>query len=421
MQSIMQSIQRLGLPKLSAESLRAASLTEDFEGLPETLTRSEVLTAARRAAPLYGLSDPAAMVLSALMTYSFDQDWTAGSRPIVWPSNHALTTRLAWSLSKLQRALRELRSKGFIADRSDSNGQRRGHRLPNDRTGRIVEAVGLDLSPLAARYAEFTAAYETHLMEQRQLQELRRDAVRMKRRVDNAVATALACELEGEWAPAADEAATLLARRPAGIEEANAALGALRALYGPLAERLEAGLRALDGNEMTSTGAEDDTHILTTTELQFDKSNMYPASQGGRSGSVENPDLTPDSLLPLELVKKACAEIGEYGFKPKSWSELVEAAAQVRGWLGVSEHAWGEACHKMGRNHAAVAVAIILERQQSIGSPGGYLRAMTRRAQRGELFLNKSLFALLTEKGEHWGRPGPKGPSTGDGAGGLGA
>jgi replication initiation protein RepC len=258
-------------------------------------------------------------------------------------------------------------------------------------------------------------------MEQRQLQELRREAVRVKRRIDNAVATALACELEGEWAPAADEAATLLARRPAGIEEACAVLGALKALYGPLAERLEAGLRALDGDEMTSMGAEDDTHILTTTELQFDKSNMYPASQGGRSGSVENPDLTPDSLLPLELVKKACAEIGEYGFKPKSWSELVEAAAQVRGWLGVSEHAWGEACHKMGRNHAAVAVAIILERQQSIGSPGGYLRAMTRRAQRGELFLNKSLFALLTEKGEHWGRPGPQRPSTGDGAGGLGA
>jgi replication initiation protein RepC len=361
------------------------------------------------------------MVLSALMTYSFDQDWTAGSRPIVWPSNHALTTRLTWSLSKLQRALRELRSKGFIADRSDSNGQRRGHRLPNDRTGRIVEAVGLDLSPLAARYAEFTAAYEAHLMEQRQLQELRREAVRVKRRIDNAVATALACELEGEWAPAADEAATLLARRPAGIEEACAVLGALKTLYGPLAERLEAGLRALDGDEMTSMGAEDDTHILTTTEPQFDKSNMYLASQGRRSGSDQDPDLTPDSLLPLELVKKACAEIGEYGFKPKSWSELVEAAAQVRGWLGVSEHAWGEACHKMGRNHAAVAVAIILERQQSIGSPGGYLRAMTRRAQRGELFLNKSLFALLTEKGEHWGRPGLQRPATGDGAGGLSA
>jgi replication initiation protein RepC len=417
MQSIMQSIQRLGLPKLSAESLRAASLTENFEGLPETLTRSEVLTAARRAAPLYGLSDPAVMVLSTLMTYSFDQDWTAGSRPIVWPSNHVLTTRLAWSLSKVQRALRELRSKGFIADRSDSNGQRRGHRMPNDRTGQIVEAVGLDLSPLAARYAEFTAVYEAHLMEQSQLRELRREAVRMKRRIDNAVATALACELDGEWAPAADEADTLLCGKPISIAEAAGTVEALRALYGPLAERLEAGLRALDGDEMTPTGAEDDTHILTTTELQFDKSNMYPASQGGRSGSVENPDLTPDSLLPLELVKKACAEIGEYGFKPKSWSELVEAAAQVRGWLGVSEHAWGEACHKMGRNHAAVAVAIILERQQSIGSPGGYLRAMTRRAQRGELFLNKSLFALLTEKGEHWGRPGPRPRPTGDGAG----
>jgi replication initiation protein RepC len=60
----------------------------------------------------------------------------------------------------------------------------------------------------------------------------------------------------------------------------------------------------------------------------------------------------------------------------------------------------------MGRNHAAVAVTIILERHKSIGSPGGYLRAMTRRSKKGELFLNKSLFALLTEKGEHWGRTG---------------
>src|SRR3546814_13963406 len=39
-----------------------------------------------------------------------------------------------------------------------------------------------------------------------------------------------------------------LARRPAGIEEACAVLGALKVLYGPLAERLEAGLRALDGD-----------------------------------------------------------------------------------------------------------------------------------------------------------------------------
>lgn len=157
-------------------------------------------------------------------------------------------------------------------------------------------------------------------MEQSQLRELRREAVRMKRRIDNAVAMALACELEGEWAPAADEADTLLGGKPISIAEAAGTVEALRALYGPLAERLEAGLRALDGDEMTPTGAEDGTHILITTELQFDKSNMYPASQGRRSGSVENPDLTRDSLLPLELVKKACAEIGEYGFKPKSWS-----------------------------------------------------------------------------------------------------
>ncbi len=49
----------------------------------------------------------------------------------------------------------------------------------------------------------------------------------------------------------------------------------------------------------------------------------------------------------------------------------------------------------MGQENAAVAVACILERANFINSPGGYLRDLTRRMERGEFSLGPMLMALF--------------------------
>jgi hypothetical protein len=42
-----------------------------------------------------------------------------------------------------------------------------------------------------------------------------------------------------------------------------------------------------------------------------------------------------------------------------AWPEIVNAADWLRGELGVSKTLWGEACLSMGREKAAIAIAIV--------------------------------------------------------------
>jgi len=64
-------------------------------------------------------------------------------------------------------------------------------------------------------------------------------------------------------------------------------------------------------------------------------------------------------------------------------TEFLAAAELARSSLGISPDAWREAIDVMGRFEAAVATAFILDRVDTIRSPGGYLRALTDKAGMG--------------------------------------
>jgi replication initiation protein RepC len=53
----------------------------------------------------------------------------------------------------------------------------------------------------------------------------------------------------------------------------------------------------------------------------------------------------------------------------------------------------------MGPENAATVIACILERGGHINSAGGYLRDLTRRAERGEFSLGPMLMALMRANG----------------------
>jgi len=63
--------------------------------------------------------------------------------------------------------------------------------------------------------------------------------------------------------------------------------------------------------------------------------------------------------------------------------------------LGISPDAWNEACHTMGEAVAAIVVACILQRAADIRSPGGYLRALSRKAALGQFSPGPMVMALL--------------------------
>ena len=145
-----------GLRRLAPEALPIKTQADHFGGLPNGLSPGQALAAFKRAAAALGLGAVRDLV-DQLMAFSQPQDWQRGNRPIVWPSNAILQDRLGISERHVRRLLGRLIALGIIVPVDSPQGRRWGRR---DSSGRIVEAYGFDLSPLADRHAEFVAIAE---------------------------------------------------------------------------------------------------------------------------------------------------------------------------------------------------------------------------------------------------------------------
>jgi replication initiation protein RepC len=97
------------------------------------------------------------------------------------------------------------------------------------------------------------------------------------------------------------------------------------------------------------------------------------------------------------MVLHACPGISNYGPGGAigSWRDLMSAAVVVRSMLGASPSAYQNACEALGAENAPAVMACILERAGRINNAGGYLRDLTRKAERGEFSLGPMLMALM--------------------------
>jgi len=79
-----------------------------------------------------------------------------------------------------------------------------------------------------------------------------------------------------------------------------------------------------------------------------------------------------------------------------SFSMSRDAADWLRHDLGVSKSLWGDACVTMGRELAAVALAIVSTKdpEHFRTSPGGYFHGMVAKAKAGDLHLERTVWAL---------------------------
>jgi replication initiation protein RepC len=145
-------------------------------------------------------------------------------------------------------------------------------------------------------------------------------------------------------------------------------------------------------------GGQNGDHIQNSnTDSVHDFEPCSRMKQGAKPGVQVYRAAEPMKAFPLGLVLKACPEIAIYGpgGAVSSWRDLMTAAVIVRSMLGVSPNAYQAACETMGAENAAVAIACILERAGHINSAGGYLRDLTRKAERGEFSLGPMLMALM--------------------------
>ena len=142
----------------------------------------------------------------------------------------------------INRALIEA---GLVTMKDSPNGKRYGVR---DRAGRITEAYGFDLSPIATRYGEFVRLAEEARAERAEMGRLRRRATIARKGIAQILETASEHGLQGEdWASLARETRTLAMalRRVERPEEMALGVEGLERRQRAARERLEILLSAV--------------------------------------------------------------------------------------------------------------------------------------------------------------------------------
>lgn len=339
----------------------------------------------------FGVSDRDLTVLQALLSFH-PGDEIADTGAMVFPSNAALAERAhGMAESTLRRHLAALVAAGLILRHDSPNGKRYAARDPD---GGIARAFGFDLAPLARRAAEIAdmaadvRAAEARLKRLRELVVLRlRDAAQL-------VAYGLEA-VPGLWDDLSD-AVTLMKRDLRRKLDAEA--------LEQISQRAADLLEAINARISRNTEETDGNDAKNERQIQYSNRNPYDSDLSNENGKAAGgqPDLPkaepaePDLKLPLHLVLRACPDLLDYTpHGIRHWHELIAAAAFVRGMLGISPDAWDEACHSMTPPVAAIAVACILQRATDISKPGGYLRALSRKAAMGEFSPGPMVMALL--------------------------
>jgi replication initiation protein RepC len=184
-----------------------------------------------------------------LFRFTQPQDWEPSSRPIVWPSASMQEEALGLSATQVRDINRRLIEDGLITMKDSPNGKRYGGR--HEKTGRIIEAYGFDLAPLAARHTEFRipASDGGGKGRARRNGRLRRRATIARKAITQILETAQEYGFAGEeWTTLAHETAALVRalRDMERLEEMEIGAKSLERRQSAARERLEILLGVVD-------------------------------------------------------------------------------------------------------------------------------------------------------------------------------
>ena len=420
-----------GLRRLSLAMLTTERIGESFAGLPDKSTPGRVLAAFKAAAPALGYGPRVIHAIDWLFSFTQAQDWTPGQKPIVWPSAHLQQQALGLGVTQAKSLNRHLVEIGLVTMKDSPNGKRYGKR---DVQGRIVEAYGFDLSPLAARLAEFQAIAERAREERERLRHLRRRATIARKGLDQVLETAAELGLaDPVWGRLGEEGRAL-ARALRHIEspdEMEVGVASLERRQREARERLES--ETFSAQSASSEHVDSDPKGPESRPHQYNyKPNLHPyqdtvmasekrksdGQSGGQGPAEVCTEIPPDPnrergakparqdtgtvmrILPEELVRLAPRLRPYLPTSSPAWPDIVDAADWLRHDLGVSKSLWGDACLAMGREQAAIALAIVSAKpaEHFTSSPGGYFNGMVNRAKAGTLNLPRTIWGLRSNR-----------------------
>jgi replication initiation protein RepC len=385
-----------GLRKLTTHHLLAARMAEQVRGLPPGIKHpNQLLAAMRRAAPYLG-HGRLLPLMEALFRWTQPQDWSPDGEPIVWPSNDDLATALGCSERHVSRLIATAIEARLLVPRDGSDRKRRGFR----ENGCIVWAWGLNLRPMAARHADFRAAAEAGEQARRQCQALRRQASIARQSVAQLLELARHHDLPAtEFTERYQDALRLCAslRRMDDPGRIAPHLAALHALVSEATAWVEQAVENGDMSGLADSGVRPILLTRTPTEPEGSTVTAQPLAAPALPPLDTALNLSPEELLRLAPKLKSYLTTSRPG-----WGDVSDAAAALARHLDIPSGLYGEACQRLGRKPAAIAIAIISAKQPGYfhsAGPGGYLRGMLRRASQGALFLERSIFGLRDASG----------------------
>ena len=401
-----------GARRMNLHMLTMLDKADGFAGVPRGTGKPlRFLAGFQEAEPYLGLPAHAFKLVSWLVKQTQNQDWEEGSRPIAWPSARRQAEFLCLSPSRVKVLNRALFEAGIFVIRDNEQGKRYGRRGPD---GKIIEAYGFDLSPLAIRYDEFIRIAAEAKVERAYMKALR-GRITFARRSIRQIGEELAAldQLPASWSRLEQETAELVAsaRQAERSEILALAVSALERRRTEAEQCLKSVSKAV---ETDPEGPENEPHITTTNLTVYLKDTVIASNESSRGATPEpkphlpSPTATADRSLGIKKASQLtdlAPRLSRYirGSNP-SWPEIVDAAGDgLRPELGVSPSLWGEACRVLGREGAALALAIVSTKDEAhfTRGAGGYFAGMVRKAERGELHLDRTLWKLREEK---WGK-----------------
>lgn len=370
---------------------------------PKGVNKWELLRELATARQAFHLSDRDMTVLQALV--SFHQSTVLGGNDanlVVYPSNKAICERLnGMPCSTMRRHLSHLVSAGVILRRDSPNGKRYARAYGEEKV-----AYGFDLTPLATRHEEFCRAAQA-VRESEQRYKRLREAVSLMRR-DLAGLAVYGADVRPDltiWTAFTDLGAMVARelRRKLPTER----LEDLRASLDDALNHARDLLEPIDTEEMSSNDLHCEQHHQNSNSDSYDLEPYLDNAKGqgglapdtNQCDEITETENTSLPRIPLGLVLATCKEFKTYHQEPvRHWHQLVRAADTIRPMLGVSPSAWDEARQAMGPEEAAVVLLAMLERFEAIRSPGGYLRALTAKAEQGAFSCGPMVMALTRSK-----------------------
>ncbi|WFS26219.1 plasmid replication protein RepC [Rhizobium rhododendri] len=382
-------------------------------------SRTQALQVAKRFASAIGLKAAKIALIDQLFAFTKAVDWSdIGIDPVVWPSNELLARRLGIKISTLKYHLSGLVDVGLICYSDHPTYQRRGRRCEG---GHIIEAYGINLSPIAARYRELVDLADAAEFEARQCKVLSYRRTSLRRSIAAIVEAARRelGSLNETWNALLARLDRLRERRAQGFLELTEVVDALEALRIEAFELLE----ALYGSRDSNTVLVKFRPLQTTAEILDSEScsdlrNCSDANRISEVGDIgarafekkpsEAAALREQGRQPvgrdddvvcvsLSLLRSAFLQLSEMVPEVFShWEVFRSSGGLLCRLCHVDPQVYHEAVEVLGQDLAIVALALTAERSAngSVCNPGGYLRELVKRSRRGTLRLSRSLFGM---------------------------